>query len=208
MILLGAAAAAYLIGAFPAGVLVSRVLKGIDPRQHGSGNVGATNVYRVVGKLPGLAVLIVDTAKGWLPPALLAPAAVRLSGGASPDGPALVFGVLAVAGHIWNPFLSFRGGKGVATALGVFLALDLRLGAAALAVWISVLLLSRYVSVASVSAATAAPFLVLLFGGPTLWVVGTIAVSLAIIARHRPNLLRLLHGEEPKITSKRSQAGS
>lgn len=180
--------AAYLLGSIPTGVLIGK-LKGIDVRKRGSGNVGATNVARVVGKLPGLLVLIVDVAKGWIPAALL------------PAGPSLkiLLGMAAVAGHIWNPFLQFQGGKGVATALGVLWGLDPRVALGSTAVWIAAALATRYVSVASSAAALAAPFLMALLGLPTPWILGGIVVSLAIIARHRPNFLRLLHGEEHKI---------
>jgi len=179
---------AYLLGAFPTGILMGRLVKGVDVRQHGSGNVGATNVYRVVGKLPGILVLLIDTAKGWFPVAVMAS-----------DGTKIFFGVAAVVGHIWNPFLQFQGGKGVATALGVLLGLDARVAVGAVAVWLLVALATRYVSVASISAAVAAPFVMAFLGLPILWIFGGIAVSLAIIARHRSNILRLLHGEEHRF---------
>ena len=193
---------AYLLGAFPTGILMGRLVKGVDVRQHGSGNVGATNVYRVVGKFPGLLVLVIDTAKGWFPVAVM----VSWIG---PDGRGLpietiriFFGMAAVAGHIWNPFLQFQGGKGVATALGVLLGLDARVVLATTAVWLLLALTTRYVSVASIGAALAAPFVMAFLGLPILWVFGGIAVSLSIIARHRPNILRLLHGEERRFGRK------
>lgn len=182
---------AYLLGAFPTGVLMGRLVKGVDVRRHGSGNVGATNVYRVVGKIPGLLVLLMDAAKGWFPVAVMAP-----------EGLKILFGAAAVAGHIWNPFLQFQGGKGVATALGVLLGLDARVALATTAVWLLVALTSRYVSVASIAAALAAPFVMAFLGLPLGWIFGSIAVSLSIIARHRPNILRLLHGEEPRFGKK------
>jgi len=176
-------------------------LKGVDVRQQGSGNVGATNVARVVGKLPGLFVLVVDMAKGWIPVTLLASKVAALDAGVPVDTLRIALGVAAVAGHIWNPFLQFQGGKGVATALGVLLGLDWRIGASTTVVWGTVAFFTRYVSVASISAAMAAPFLILLFGKPTSWIMGGIGVSLSIIWRHRPNILRLLHREEPRIAS-------
>ena len=196
MILIPAICIAYLLGSIPTGLLVGRLVKGVDVRQHGSGNVGATNVYRVAGKLPGILVLIVDLLKGWFPVAVLAAHAHALGAGASFETLKIGTGVTAVAGHIWNPFLQFKGGKGVATALGVLFGLDARLGLACLGLWILTVALTRYVSVGSVAAAFAAPFLMSMMGMPTSWVFGGIAVALAIIARHRPNLLRLLHGEE------------
>ncbi len=201
MILASVVCLAYLIGSIPTGLIAGR-LKGVDVRQHGSGNVGATNVARVVGKLPGGIVLLVDAAKGWLPVTLLASKAAQLGAGIPVDALRIVLGVAAVAGHIWNPFLQFQGGKGVATALGVLLGLDGRVAAAVFAVWLAAAFFTRYVSVASLCAALAAPFVMLFLGDSTPWVLGAIGVSLAIVWRHRPNILRLLHREEHRIGRK------
>ncbi len=206
ILFLGIFGASYLLGAIPTGLLVGR-LKGIDVRKQGSGNIGATNVARVVGKLPGLFVLLVDAAKGWLPVAVLAPLAVSSQGRVSPELVKVLLGVAAVAGHIWNPFLQFKGGRGVATSLGVLLGLDLRVGLAVLGVWLAVVWWTRYVSVGSVAAALAAPFLMMWMGLPTVGILGGIGISLAIIARHRPNILRLLHGEENRVGQKREVKG-
>ena len=199
MIVIVALCAAYLMGSIPTGLLVVHLTKGLDVRQHGSGNVGATNVYRIAGKLPGAFVLLVDLLKGWAPVALVAGQAAALGAGLPAPTLKILLGGAAVAGHIWNPFLQFKGGKGVATALGVLLALDPRVGVGCLAIWIGVASVTRYVSVASVAAAFSSPFLMALLGLPTAWALGAIAVAMAIIARHRPNLLRLLHGEEHRI---------
>ena len=199
MILVTALCVAYLLGSIPTGLIVVRFTKGLDIRQHGSGNVGATNVYRIGGKLPGLFVLVVDLLKGWAPVTVVAGQAIALGAGISAEWVKILLGTAAVSGHIWNPFLQFKGGKGVATALGVLLGLDPRVGLACLAVWIGVVLLTRYVSVGSISAAFFAPFVMALLGLPTVWILGAIAVALAVIARHRPNLLRLLHGEEHRV---------
>lgn len=199
MVLITALCLSYLLGSIPTGLLVVRLTSGADVRKQGSGNVGATNVYRIAGKLPGFFVLVVDLLKGWVPVTLVADQAVALGAGAPAQAVRILLGVAAVGGHIWNPFLQFKGGKGVATSLGVLLGLDPRVGLGCLAIWIGVVLLTRYVSVSSISAAFCAPFLITLFGLPTSWALGAIAVALAVIARHRPNLLRLLHGEEPRI---------
>lgn len=201
MIVLSALCLAYLLGSIPTGLLVGR-LRGIDVRKHGSGNVGATNVARVVGKLPGLFVLIVDAAKGYVPVTLIASKAVAMEAGWPAENLRILLGVVAVAGHIWNPFLQFKGGRGVATGLGVLLGLDGRVGVGSLLVWLIVVFLTKYVSIASISAAVASCFLMALLGHSVLWVWGAIAVALVILWRHRPNLLRLLQGEEPKISSK------
>lgn len=199
MIVLVALCFAYLMGSIPTGLLVVRLTKGLDVRQHGSGNVGATNVTRIAGKLPGLFVLLVDLLKGWVPAAVLAGRAAALGAGPSEPTLRIFLGAAAVAGHIWNPFLQFKGGKGVATALGLLLALDPRVALGCLVVWVAAVFLTRYVSVGSVASAFCAPFLVTLLGGPTSWTMGSVAVALAVIARHRPNILRLLHGEENRV---------
>ena len=199
MILVSVVCLAYLMGSIPTGLIVGR-LKGVDVRKHGSGNVGATNVARVVGKLTGLLVLLVDAVKGWVPVALLAPKAVELGSPIPIDSLRILLGVAAVAGHIWNPFLQFKGGKGVATAIGVLIGLDGRVALGTFVVWLAAAWGTRYVSVASISAALAAPFLMLLFGAPTTWVLGCIGVSLAILWRHRPNIQRLLQREEHRIS--------
>ncbi len=198
MILFPILCATYLMGAIPTGVLMGR-LKGIDIRRHGSGNVGATNVARVVGKLPGFFVLLIDMGKGWVPVVILAPHAVGWGVPVTGETLKILLGITAVAGHIWNPFLQFQGGKGVATALGVLLGLDPRIAVGVLGIWLVVVFATRYVSVASVCAALGAPFLMAFLELPTNWILGSILVSCAIIARHRPNFLRLFHGEEHKI---------
>ena len=198
MILLPILCACFLLGSIPTGVLVGR-LKGVDVRRQGSGNVGATNVYRTAGKLPGLFVLVVDGLKGWLPVAVIATWALRHDPSLAPDTTAILAGTAAVAGHIWNPFLQFRGGKGVATSLGVMIGLSYTLALWTAGVWIVVVAITRYVSVASIAAAMAAPFVMLLLGLPVHWIFGGIFVAIAIIGRHRENILRLLHGEENRV---------
>lgn len=190
---------AYLMGAIPTGLIAGK-LKGIDIRKQGSGNVGATNVYRVAGKLPGALVLIVDVAKGFLPVTLLTKWAVAMGiAGVSPDLFRILLGCAAVAGHIWNPFLQFSGGKGVATGAGVLFGLDFRVGLAAALIWALVMFLTRFVSVSSIASAFFAPFVMALLGLPTSCVLGGVFVGLAIIYRHRPNILRLLQGQEHRF---------
>ncbi|MBI3333661.1 MAG: glycerol-3-phosphate 1-O-acyltransferase PlsY [Candidatus Omnitrophica bacterium] len=196
MILLPLLCASYLLGAIPTGLLAGRLFGGVDVREVGSGNVGATNVARVVGKLPGLLVLLVDLGKGWLPVALLASFAASAGPGFPLASAKILLGMAAIAGHIWNPFLGLKGGRGVATSLGVLLGLDPRVALATFLVWLAAAWLTRYVSVASIAGALFAPFIMAFVGSPTLWVLGGIAIGIAVIARHRPNILRLLHGEE------------
>lgn len=201
MIFLGLLCASYLLGGIPTGLLLGRWVKGIDIRQYGSGNVGATNVLRVVGKVPGLLVLVVDLFKGWLPVALFPSFALPSGTKVPPELLKILFGMAAVSGHLWNPFLELKGGRGVATSLGVLLGLNPKVALGTFMVWVGVLLFTRYVSVASLSAALIAPFLMFLFGSPLSWLLGSIGVSLAVIARHRPNILRLIQGEEHRFGS-------
>ena len=183
------AVAAYFLGSFPTSYLVGKALRGIDIRQHGSGNVGATNVYRVVGKLPGLFVLLVDISKGWLAAAWLARSETTQA----------LFGLCAVCGHIWSPFLGFRGGKGVATALGALLGLAPAMAGLAVGIWGVTAMITRYVSVSSIVAVTVVPFAMAVTAKPVAWVAASARLCVIIVAKHRPNLVRLLHREEPRI---------
>jgi len=186
--------AGYVLGSLPWGYWLPRLLRGVDIRTVGSGNVGATNVWRTFGWRLGLPVLALDVAKG------AAAALLGLLVGDELIG--VLAGAAAVAGH-WRPlFLGFsRGGKVVATTGGVILALAPLAGLAAAGVWLAVFLAFRYASVASVAAGLSLPALALLFGEPWSVVGFTIAAALAILVLHRANLRRLLHGEEPRALS-------
>ena len=184
---------AYLIGAIPVGYLVTRVFAGMDIRCHGSGNIGTTNVLRAVGRLPAVLTLLGDVAKGY---------GAVLLGQALLDGDprgAAACGVLAVVGNCWPVYLGFRGGKGVATALGAFLRLMLLPTLPAALVWVLVVGLSRYVSLGSIVAAVAVP--VGAFAGhyPVASVVAAATVAGIIVARHRDNIARLLAGTERRL---------
>ncbi len=179
--------AAFCIGAIPFGVVVSRVFFRRDIRGAGSGNIGAANALRTLGKRGAIAVLVLDALKGaaavWI---------ARAAGGhALPAAAAL----LAVAGHCWSPLLGFRGGKGVATSLGAILALAWPAGVVFAAVWIAVVAATGFSSAGSMlGSIAAAPALGLLIGGPG-WAYGTVA-ALLIIVKHRENLIRLRAGTE------------
>jgi glycerol-3-phosphate acyltransferase PlsY len=187
----------YLMGSVPVGfILGSR--SGIDVREVGSGNVGATNVARVVGKRQGILTLIADTAKGFLPVIL----AMQL--GASLAATVLV-GAAAFLGHLYPIFLKFKGGKGVATALGVFLAVAPMATLVLVALFAVTVLASRIVSLSSILTAVAAPIIFWLFSYPPL-VVGMAAfIALAITCRHRSNIRRMMNGSEPRFGSASSQ---
>lgn len=188
--------AAYLLGSVPFAMISSKVFGLADPRTYGSGNPGATNVLRSGNKKAALFTLLGDALKGWL--------AVFLAQQAGLSDLAIGLVALAVfAGHLFPIFLKFKGGKGVATAAGVLLALDPLLGLAVLGSWIFVAFAFRYSSLAAVLAAALAPlFQVMMHGanGQTL-VVGVL--SLALIGKHWQNLQRLMAGQESKIGSKK-----
>ena len=185
------------MGSVPVGfILGSR--SGIDVREAGSGNVGATNVARVVGKRQGILTLVADTAKGFLPVIL----AMQL--GASLAATVLV-GAAAFLGHLYPIFLKFKGGKGVATALGVFLAVAPLATLVLVALFAVTVLASRIVSLSSILTAVAAPIIFWLFSYPPL-VVGMAAfIALAITCRHRSNIRRMMNGSEPRFGSASSQ---
>src|SRR2546421_7843509 len=196
-----AAAAAYVVGAVPVGYLVARLFGVTDIRRHGSGSIGATNVLRTAGRLPGLVTLAADIAKGWL--------AVTLAGKIGGDMPgALAVGaVAAVVGNCWSVFLGFRGGKGVATGLGALLRLAPWAVLPAIPVWLAVALTTRYVSLGSILGATCVPLGALLLGYPRPFVVAALMVAGLIIVRHHANIARLVAGTERRLREKRALPG-
>ena len=194
--------ASYLLGAIPTSYLVSRTFARIDLRQHGSGNLGATNLYRVLGWKYAVPVALFDIAKGAIPVLLFAPQV------SSSQLFALACGVAAILGHVFSVFVGFKGGKGAATAAGVMLGLTpLALGAAAL-VWTLVVLLTGYVSLGSIAAAAVLPVAVYLLENPRapelLWM--DVAIAAGVIVLHRKNIQRLLNGTESRFG--RRTAGS
>jgi glycerol-3-phosphate acyltransferase PlsY len=180
---------AYLLGSVPTGYIVGS-WAGVDVRKAGSGNVGATNVARVVGRRQGIVTLVADAAKGFVPVMI----AVAL--GLTPAWVAAV-GIAAFLGHLYPVFLNFRGGKGVATALGIFLALAPWSTAVLIAVFATVVLTTRLVSLSSMAAAVCAPAVLWLSSYPPVWVFMSLLIAAMIILRHRENIQRLLSGTEP-----------
>jgi glycerol-3-phosphate acyltransferase PlsY len=201
----------YLLGSIPAGYLAGRWLGGLDIRQQGSGSTGATNVLRVLGKGPALVVFLVDVLKGTAA-VLLAKAALEPLGVASwsTDSWVVGAGLAALAGHIWPVWLGWRGGKAVATALGMLLGLTWPVGLACFGIFLTVLTISRIVSLSSVAAAVALPLLMLGWfrseGLGLRWPYLALALltSTLVIWRHRSNLSRLLAGTEPRLGEKRA----
>ena len=191
-----AAIVAYLVGSIPFAVVVSRAMGLPDPRSYGSGNPGTTNVLRSGSKMAALLTLVGDAAKGWV--------AVW---GAMKLGLAVeVVAVVALAaflGHVFSFWLKFQGGKGVATAAGVLLAIDWRVGLATLGTWILVVAATRYSSLAALVAAAVAPGAVYAFLGAGPLLVASLAMSAVLVWRHQANIGKLLRGEESRIGEKK-----
>jgi glycerol-3-phosphate acyltransferase PlsY len=187
--------ASYLVGALPTSYLAARVFGGIDLREHGSKNLGATNLYRVLGWRFAVPVGLIDAAKGAVPVLVFAPLA------SGSELFALVAGITAIVGHVYSVFVRFKGGKGVATAAGVMLALTPIALGVSLAVWVGLVFLTGYVSVGSIAAAAIFPLAVLLLEHPSvpeiLWL--DIGLAAGIIWLHRGNIQRLLKGTENRF---------
>lgn len=199
MILLIAIALAYLLGSIPTSFWLGKLVKGIDIREHGSKNPGATNALRVLGKPLGFTTLLVDILKGTA--AVLV--AMKLLG-ITLDWQLLLVGLAAVSGHIFTLFLRFKGGKGVATTFGIFLALAPWATIYTLGIFIIVVTLSRYVSLGSIISAVCFPLFIYMIDGNILYTALAILIGTFIIWRHRSNIQRIREGKENKIFSKPS----
>ena len=184
--------AAYLVGGVPVGWLVARALGIEDIRRHGSGNIGATNVLRTVGRLPAALTLLGDVAKGY--------GAVALAGVLAPEpGVIAASAVASVAGNCWSVFLGFRGGKGVATGLGALLTTVPLATLAALPVFVAVVATTRFVSLGSLLSALCAPLGAWALGYPAASVVASLMVAAIIAGRHHENIGRLMAGTESRL---------
>jgi glycerol-3-phosphate acyltransferase PlsY len=187
--------ASYFLGAIPTSYLVSRFIAGIDLRRQGSGNLGATNLYRVLGWKYAVPVALFDIAKGAIPVLVFAPRA------SDSQLFAMACGVAAIVGHVFSVFVGFKGGKGVATAAGVMLGLTPVALAVSAVVWVTLVLLTGYVSLGSIAAAAVLPVAVYMFEDSVtaelLW--ADIAIAAAVILLHRRNIQRLLKGTENRF---------
>lgn len=206
------AAIAYLAGSLPFGYLTARFVAGIDIRAQGSGNIGATNVARVLGSKYGIFVLFLDALKGllpvWLLPLLFGQLATGAAAAAWTTHIQILCGVLTIVGHMFPCWLKFKGGKGVATAMGVIIMISWQASLVALGTFVLIFAITRIVSLSSMLASAA-------FAGAQMWLLQpdpfsetdwsstafSLAIPLLIIFRHRTNLVRLLKGEEPKFKS-------
>ena len=185
----------YLAGSIPFGLLIARVSRGVDVRSVGSGNIGATNVLRAAGSGAAALTLILDAMKGWAPVA-----AAQALGGS--ERLVAAVGLAAFLGHLYPIFLGFHGGKGVATFLGVLLALNPRVASLIVAIWLLIAVIVRYSSVAALIASASSPAVVWLFDGRRSYVALTVILFVFVLIRHRENLRRLVAGEERRIGQK------
>lgn len=195
---------AYLMGSIPTGYLVARV-RGVDIRSVGSGNIGATNVFRVLGRSAGVFVLVTDAVKGVAACKIAPVIAVRLAGAASgwESWLPVLAGVTAILGHNYTCWLRFKGGKGIATTAGVMLALVPLAFVMVLSVWLVVFGISRYVSLASVVAAAALPVVTWFAGAPAPLVGITVVIGALAIHKHKANLQRLRDGTEHRFGNRK-----
>jgi len=190
----------YLVGSIPTAYIFGRIIKNIDIRKCGSGNVGATNAFRVLGKPIGIIVLLIDIFKGFI--AVLILPQIFLPGNTTYK--ILIF-ALAFCGHNWTVFLRFKGGKGMAVSLGGLAGLavtinDIRLALGlALLIWLIIFLIFKYVSLASIISATAFPILLWYFKAPRELLITGLVLAVLIILKHKSNILRLLRNEELAI---------
>ncbi|MBO8141584.1 MAG: glycerol-3-phosphate 1-O-acyltransferase PlsY [Firmicutes bacterium] len=185
-------AACYVLGSIPFGFLAGRVLANVDIRAHGSGNIGATNVLRTLGKGPAAFVLVLDAAKGWV--GVWAASSLGMG-----EGPVAGAAVAAVAGHNWPVFLGFRGGRGMATGLGAVIGLSPSAAVLLVLVWLVLVVLTRYVSVGSIAASALLPASLAVLGEPAAYIVAGAIIGLWGVWRHRPNIRRLLSGVEHRL---------
>jgi glycerol-3-phosphate acyltransferase PlsY len=194
--------ASYLLGAFPTSFVVARRALGIDLRQHGSGNLGATNAFRVLGWRAATPIFIVDIFKGWFPAFFF----VRWDVAPAFEW-ALAYGAAAIFGHVFSIYVGFRGGKGVATGSGVFLALAPFAVLVGLLVWATLVYLTGYVSLASIAAALLLPLLVFAFRAPmpVFWL--SVGLATFVLYAHRANIVRLRRGEEHRFRRGAGEVG-
>ena len=189
----------YLVGAIPFGYIIGRLWKGVDIREHGSGNIGFTNVLRVAGTVPGAIVLILDIGKG-----IAAIMGISRLGGANLAILPALCGVAAIIGHNWTIYLRFKGGKGIATTIGVFIALEPIAASISLLVWVISVAITRYVSLGSIFLVISLPFAIFLMGLTskqyvTAVLLAAIFAMVSAVYKHRSNIARLLNGTERKM---------
>jgi len=190
----------YLLGSIPFGYLIGKIFKKIDIRKYGSHNIGATNVFRVMGKIWGVICLILDTSKGYIPVTLIANLFYLSVDGIIPLTIFKIFlGLAAICGHIWPIYLKFKGGKGVATAFGVLVGIEPISILIAGGIWLLIVAIFRIVSLGSILAALSLPFIEAFRGIPIEIILFSIIVVLIVVLQHRENIKRLIKRDEKKI---------
>jgi glycerol-3-phosphate acyltransferase PlsY len=191
----------YLAGSIPSAVWAGRIFHGIDIREHGSGNAGATNTIRVLGWKTGVPVLVFDLAKGWLAASLPVFLNAATAGSQQMTALQIACGVAAIIGHVFPVFAGFRGGKGVATTFGVLLALYPLLTLSCAGIFLVVLLISNYVSLSSMAAGIMFPILLMtvFHTSSLLLMIFSVVIAIALVITHRKNIGRLVRGEEKKF---------
>lgn len=209
----------YFVGSIPTAIIISKKVKGIDIREHGSGNAGGTNVFRVLGWKYGVGVILLDACKALIAVLLVAQLAVYSDIQFSPSAAnnfmvfQLIAGIAAILGHVWSIFANFRGGKGIATALGMLLAITTIDMLIAIGVFIIVVYIWRYVSLGSILGAVTIPLIMFIRHSvfhAEIRAYGTllpilVAILLLVVYTHRKNIIRLLNGSENKIRFSRSK---
>ncbi|HHY19550.1 MAG TPA: glycerol-3-phosphate 1-O-acyltransferase PlsY [Firmicutes bacterium] len=181
----------YLVGSIPFGLLLCRLFLGIDIREYGSGNIGATNVQRTTGIILGVSVLVLDLLKGFI--------SAWIGFSLANETGAILASIAAIAGHNWSVYLKFGGGKGVATTAGVALFLFPKSYIILLPLWFIVVYLTKYVSLASIISAIAMPFAVIIFGYSLPYIIMSICAAIFAVYRHKSNIERLRAGTESKF---------
>ena len=182
----------YVIGSIPSGLILGKTFWNVDLRQHGSKNIGATNAWRTLGKLPGFIVFVADLLKGMIGVYL----GMLIVGTSTAM---IIGGIMAIIGHSLSLFLKFKGGKGVATGLGVLIMLMPSVSAVVFLIWLVIVLISKYVSLASIIAAVFVPVCAFAAGMSYDYVAFGIVAALFVIYRHKSNIMRLMNGTENKI---------
>ncbi|MDD5281706.1 MAG: glycerol-3-phosphate 1-O-acyltransferase PlsY [Candidatus Omnitrophica bacterium] len=207
--IIAALVASYLLGSIPTAYLFGRILKGIDIRKVGSGNVGATNAMRALGRGPGITVLLLDILKGFIVVVFLGDYFVNKQIFTQEYNLRIIMGLCSICGHNWTIFLRFKGGKGIATTFGVLLGLALRLPGLGVVIgvlvliWLIVFMTWRIVSLASIMAAIIFPILILFLKLPAILVIVSFILCIFVIIRHRSNLSRIIRGKEPRLYFKK-----
>lgn len=190
----------YLIGSIPTAYIFGKMLKGIDIRRHGSGNVGATNVFRVLGKKPGIVVLLLDILKG-----IIAVVLVPDLLGLTEVIHRVMLAVMVVCGHNWTVFLKFKGGKGIATSFGVLIGLTIKIAMIrsvliwVVFIWLACFLTTRIISVSSILAATCLPIIMVLTNQEITIICLGIMFCIFVVLRHKANISRIFAGQEPRV---------